>query len=37
MNEKQYKQYIIKLLDHIHSIISLKKILDLILYLILKE
>ena len=37
MNEKQYRQYIIKLLDHIHSKISLKRILDLILYLILKE
>lgn len=37
MNEAEYRKYIIELLEKVHSKVSLKRILDLILYLINKE
>ena len=37
MESMDYKRYIIKLIDQIHNQTSLKRILDLILYLISKE
>lgn len=37
MESADYKRYIIKLIDQIHNQTSLKRVLDLILYLISKE
>ena len=37
MESADYKRYIIKLIDQLHNQTSLKRVLDLILYLISKE
>ncbi len=37
MNELEFKQHITEMVNHIHKISSLERILNLILYLITKE